>query len=63
MNKELPPRSTINASLTVNVARADVQAWVNFFAFMRTVEVPPDFMVARPMNMLPLDKDVFGKAW
>jgi hypothetical protein len=36
------------------------QAWADFFAFMRTVEVPPDFMLARPLNTPPVEKDVFG---
>jgi hypothetical protein len=27
---------------------------------MRSIEVPADFMAERPMNVAPVDRDVFG---
>jgi hypothetical protein len=42
--------------------RHGAAAWTDFFAFMRTVEPPPDFMAERPMNTPPQDRDVFGEA-
>ena len=35
------------------------RAWAEFFALMRTIEVPPDFMAERPMNVPPLARDLF----
>ncbi len=31
--------------------RPGAHAWATFFAFMRTVDVPADFMADRPMNI------------
>jgi antitoxin VapB len=42
--------------------RPGVAAWEDFFAFMRTVDVPPDFMIERPLNTPPIDKDLFTEA-
>ncbi|HEV3156763.1 MAG TPA: type II toxin-antitoxin system VapB family antitoxin [Candidatus Baltobacteraceae bacterium] len=36
------------------------KAWTEFFDFMRSVEVPDDFMVERPMNRPPQDRDLFA---
>jgi len=42
--------------------RPGVRAWADFFAFMQTVDVPEDFMADRPMNVPPVDKNLFGDA-
>ncbi|WP_234730009.1 antitoxin [Acidocella facilis] len=42
--------------------RPGAHAWADFFAFMKTVDVPADFMVERPMNILPQERDIFGEA-
>jgi antitoxin VapB len=34
-------------------ARPGVRAWADFFALMRSVDVPADFMTERPMNVPP----------
>jgi len=36
------------------------RAWVDFFDLMATVDVPDDFMAERPMNTLPVERDIFG---
>lgn len=33
--------------------------WSDFFEFMRTIEVPDDFMRERPMNRLPEERRLF----
>ena len=38
-----------------------VKAWSSFFELMRTIEVPLDFMSERPMNAIPLEKNLFGE--
>ncbi len=40
--------------------RPGAHAWVAFFTFMRTVDVPEDFMAERPMNVPPQEKNLFG---
>src|SRR5271156_933896 len=35
------------------------QAWKDFFAFARTIDVPEDFMAERPMNKVPSRRGVF----
>ncbi len=42
--------------------RPGATAWAEFFALMRTMDVPDDFMAERPMNVLPTDRDLFGDA-
>jgi len=42
--------------------RPGAAAWSDFFAFMRTIDVPPDFFSERPMNIPPEDKDLFTEA-
>lgn len=37
------------------------QAWASFFELMRSIDVPSDFMVERPMNTIPLEKNLFTK--
>jgi antitoxin VapB len=41
--------------------RPGARAWADFFDFMRTVDVPDDFMAERPMNVPPQERDVFGE--
>ena len=36
--------------------------WDAFFALMRGIEVPDDFMAERPLNAPPTDRDPFGDA-
>ncbi len=42
-------------------ARPGAHAWTDFFNFMRTVDIPADFMAERPMNLPPQEKDIFGE--
>lgn len=42
--------------------RPGAHTWADFFAFMKTVDVPADFMAERPMNVPPRERDVFGEA-
>jgi len=60
VDKELSQRSTTNVRVTGGAMQPGAKAWADFFAFMRSVEVPTDFMVARPLNTPPVEKDVFG---
>jgi antitoxin VapB len=39
--------------------RPGAKAWNNFFALMKTIEVPEDFMAERPMNRLPGERGLF----
>jgi antitoxin VapB len=39
--------------------RPGARGWAEFFALMRTIEVPDDFMADRPMNGPPLERDLF----
>lgn len=36
-------------------------AWASFFELMQTIDVPADFMTERPMNALPVEKNLFEK--
>lgn len=40
--------------------RPGLAAWGEFFDLMDSIEVPPDFMVERPMNEVPRERDLFG---
>ncbi len=42
--------------------RPGAQQWEEFFGRLRSVEIPEDFLVERPMNRIPKEKDVFGIA-
>jgi len=42
--------------------RPGATAWTEFFALMRTMDVPDDFMAERPMNVPPTDRNLFGDA-
>ena len=35
--------------------------WCEFFEFIHGIEVPPDFMAERPMNVLPEVRGVFDE--
>ncbi len=41
--------------------RPGAKHWDEFFGRLRAIEAPDDFMVERPMNRIPEEKDVFGK--
>jgi antitoxin VapB len=36
------------------------RAWADFFDLMATVDVPDDFLPDRPMNTLPVKRNIFG---
>jgi antitoxin VapB len=35
------------------------RSWAEFFALMRTIDVPEDFMADRPMNAPPSERELF----
>lgn len=37
------------------------RAWVEFFDLMDTIDVPPEFMADRPMNVPPPERDLFAE--
>ena len=37
------------------------RTWGDFFDLMQTIDVPPDFMVDRPMNVRPPQRDLFAE--
>lgn len=39
--------------------RPGARSWAEFFALMRTIEVPEDFMAERPINVPPQERDLF----
>ena len=39
--------------------RPGARTWAEFFALMRTIDVPGDFMAERLMNVLPRERDLF----
>jgi antitoxin VapB len=40
--------------------RPGARSWSEFFALMRTIEVPEDFMAERPMNAPPRDRNLLA---
>jgi antitoxin VapB len=42
-------------------ARPGARAWADFFELMKTIDVPADFMAERPMNTLPVERNIFGE--
>jgi antitoxin VapB len=38
--------------------RPGARVWSEFFALMRTIEIPDDFMADRPMNAPPPERDL-----
>jgi antitoxin VapB len=39
--------------------RPGAKTWKDFFEFVRSLEVPSDFMTERPMNVLPQKRRLF----
>ena len=39
--------------------RPGAKAWGEFFELLRAVDVPDDFMVERPLNMVPPERGLF----
>ncbi|MGI9090175.1 MAG: antitoxin [Gemmatimonadaceae bacterium] len=42
-------------------SRPGAKSWGEFFELMNSIDVPADFMVDRPMNVLPQERDLFGE--
>ncbi len=42
--------------------RPGARTWGEFFELLQEVEVPADFMVARPLNVLPQERGIFDEA-
>jgi len=42
-------------------SRPGAKIWRDFFELMRSIDVPADFMVERPMNVAPQEPHLFGK--
>jgi antitoxin VapB len=40
--------------------RPGARTWGEFFELMRSIELPADYMAQRPMNVAPVDRDLFG---
>ncbi len=41
-------------------SRPGAPTWRLFYELMESVTIPADFMAARPMNAVLIDRDVFG---
>lgn len=41
--------------------RPGASYWADFFRELRGIDVPDDFLIDRPMNRIPEDKDIFGE--
>lgn len=41
--------------------RPGASYWADFFRELRSIDVPDDFLIDRPMNHIPEDKDIFGE--
>jgi antitoxin VapB len=41
-------------------SRPGAKAWGGFFDLLRSIDIPENFMSERPMNTVPLERDVFG---
>ena len=37
------------------------KTWTDFFEFMRSIDVPTDFMAERPMNVAPQERNLFSE--
>ena len=42
-------------------SRPGARHWEDFFARLRSIDVPRDFMATRPMNRIPKEKPLFGE--
>jgi antitoxin VapB len=41
-------------------AKPGARAWADFFDLMKTIDIPEDFMADRPMNLPPVERDIFA---
>jgi antitoxin VapB len=41
-------------------SRPGAKTWGDFFELLHSIEVPEDFMAERPMNVVPVERNVFG---
>lgn len=41
--------------------RPGVSFWADFFRELRSIDVPDDFLVDRPMNRIPEERNIFGE--
>lgn len=41
--------------------RPGARTWGDFFDLMQTIDVPPEFMAERPMNVLPPERNLFAE--
>jgi antitoxin VapB len=39
--------------------RPGARTWADFFALMRAIDVPDEFMADRPLNALPQERELF----
>lgn len=39
--------------------RPGAKAWSDFFALLRSIDVPPDFLAERPLNAVPRERGIF----
>jgi antitoxin VapB len=51
-----------NTGDVVLSTRPGTPTWEDFFALMRTIEVPADFMAERPLNVPPRERNIFEDA-
>ena len=40
--------------------RPGAKTWSEFFELMRSIDVPADYMAERPMNAVPVERDLFA---
>ena len=41
-------------------SRPGAKTWGDFFALMKSIDVPADFMVKRPLNAVPKERKLFN---
>lgn len=41
-------------------SRPGARTWAEFFELMRSIDIPADFMADRPMNKLPVERELFS---
>lgn len=41
-------------------SRPGAKAWGDFFALMKSIDVPADFMSKRPLNVVPKERKLFS---
>ena len=47
------------SSTQSNADHSGAQTWHDFFELMKSIDVPGDFMSERPMNVPPVDRELF----